>query len=119
MSICPITYEEIPSKHRYSLRGLRKISSKFSQEDLQEGLVFPYTQDQQREKSVSYQDRLSIQGHQYKFSVRFSPKTKNFIIVEKGGEYIFKPASDRHPFLPENESLTMKMAEVFWFAGSS
>ena len=35
-----------------------------------------------------------------------------FIIVEKGGRYIFKPRNPMFADLPENEDLTMKLAAV-------
>jgi len=35
------------------------------------------------------------------------------VIGELGGHYIFKPPSDRFPEMPENEHVTMRLAEVF------
>ena len=55
---------------------------------------------------------MSIQGVQPKLSAKLNVKDKVFDIVDRGGEYILKPQNNFYPELPENESLTMKLAEL-------
>ena len=39
--------------------------------------------------------------------------TRLTVVGALGGQYIFKPPSDRFPEMPENEHVTMRMAEAF------
>jgi len=55
---------------------------------------------------------MSIQGVQPKLSAKLNVKDEVFDIVDRGGEYILKPQNNFYPELPENESLTMKLAEL-------
>ncbi|MDR0745766.1 MAG: HipA domain-containing protein [Mediterranea sp.] len=58
---------------------------------------------------------VTIPGVQPKLSLDLK-KTKEggkrFTIVGLWGEYILKPQTDQYPFLPENEDLTMHLAEI-------
>ncbi|MEM7184976.1 MAG: HipA domain-containing protein [Spirochaetota bacterium] len=103
--MCPITYQEI-EKGKYSVDGLRLLSPR-----LQELQDFPYTQEKQKEQGLSLFNKLSIQGVQPKLSVKLNVAKQVFEIVERFGTFIFKPQNPMFPELPENESLTMKLAE--------
>ena len=62
---------------------------------------------------------IAVPGVQAKLSLSLIKKNKEnsdtrFTIVGAfGGQYIFKPPSDRFPEMPENEHVTMRMAETF------
>ncbi len=66
---------------------------------------------------------VAVPGVQPKLSMSLVKKTKNNAATRLtvvgtpmaigGGNYIFKPPSDRFPGMPENEHVTMRMAEVF------
>jgi len=54
--------------------------------------------------------KISVSGVQPKLFVAYDRKTCQLIVVEKGGEYILKPQTERFPMLPENENLCMNIA---------
>ncbi|MDH5476040.1 MAG: HipA domain-containing protein [Cyclobacteriaceae bacterium] len=62
---------------------------------------------------------VSVPGVQAKLSMSLvkeakgKPDTRLTVIGALGGQYIFKPPSDRFPEMPENEHVTMRMAETF------
>ena len=106
MTRCPITYERI-SEGRYSIKGLRQLSSKLSQlRDL------PYTSEELYTEYVNRAGKMSIQGVQPKLSMKLNISEQSFEIVDIGGKYIAKPQNRNYPELPENEDLTMKMAGI-------
>ncbi|HYX34919.1 MAG TPA: HipA domain-containing protein [Oligoflexus sp.] len=106
MNRCPITYEPCGSA-KYSDTGLKRISSKLSRlEDL------PFDAKDLRDEALQRASRMSIQGVQPKVSAILSIKESRFEIVDYGGKYILKPQSNMFHQLPENEDLTMRLAEV-------
>lgn len=105
MNRCPITYEACGSQ-KYSKSGLRLLSR-----NLKQGPDFPYSANEQIELSAAYADKLSIQGIQPKLSVRLNAAKHQFEAVAKGGTYIIKPQHPFYPELPENEDLTMRLAD--------
>lgn len=60
--------------------------------------------------------KFAVTGVQKKISVGYSNsennRAKRLTIVGVLGDYILKPPSDDYPSLPENESLTMKIAKL-------
>ncbi len=105
MNICPITYEPCGNK-KYSENGLKLLSRGLTHlED------FPYTQEEQLLEAAARASKLSIQGVQPKLSAKLKVKEGVFEIADRGGEYILKPQSNMYPQLPENEDLTMRLAE--------
>jgi serine/threonine-protein kinase HipA len=106
MNICPITYKPCGDK-KYSDKGLKLLSRNLTQlNDL------PLTQEEQLREAAIRSDKMSIQGVQPKLSAKLNSKDEVFNIVDRGGEYILKPQNNFYPELPENESLTMKLAEL-------
>ena len=106
MNICPITYQPCDDK-KYSANGLKLLSRNLTQlKDL------PLTQEEQLREAAIRADKMSIQGVQPKLSAKLNVKDEVFDIVDRGGEYILKPQNNFYPELPENESLTMKLAEL-------
>lgn len=106
MNICPITYQPCGDK-KYSDKGLKLLSRNLTQlKDL------PLTQEEQLREAAIRADKMAIQGVQPKLSAKLNVKDEVFDIVDRGGEYILKPQNNFYPELPENESLTMKLAEL-------
>lgn len=105
MNTCPITYEPCGDE-KYSEKGLKLLSRNLTHlED------FPYTQEEQLREAAARASKLSIQGVQPKLSAKLKVKEGIFEVADKGGEYILKPQNNMYPQLPENEDLTMRLAE--------
>ncbi|WP_285655844.1 HipA domain-containing protein [Allomuricauda sp. NBRC 101325] len=107
MNRCPITYE-LCGKAKYSERGLKMIAPKLS--DLKD---LPYSAAELRRESANRAKKLSIQGVQPKLSATVSVVDQELKIVDQFGTYIIKPQNDLFPQLPENEDLTMHMAQAY------
>lgn len=106
MNICPITYQPCGDK-KYSDQGLKLLSRNLTQlKDL------PLTQEEQLREAAIRADKMSIQGVQPKLSAKINVKDEVFDIVDRGGKYILKPQNNFYPELPENESITMKLADL-------
>ena len=104
MSICPITYTPC-GESRYSEAGLKLLATGLKiLNDLE------YTAEEQRKEAFNRAAKMSIQGVQPKLSALLSIKDEKFILVDKGGKYILKPQHQFYTQLPENEDLTMKLA---------
>jgi serine/threonine-protein kinase HipA len=105
MNHCPITYAPC-EENRYSDAGLRLLSPELnSLKDLE------YTAEEQRKEAYNRASKMSIQGVQPKISARLNIKEGKFEIVDKGGKFILKPQHHLYPQMPENEDLTMRLAE--------
>jgi serine/threonine-protein kinase HipA len=106
MNICPITFQ-FCGDNKYSEKGLKLLSRNLIRlKDL------PFTQAEQLKEAAIRADKMSIQGVQPKLSAKLNAKDEIFNVVDRGGEYILKPQNIFYPELPENESLTMKLAEL-------
>jgi len=106
VNTCPITYEPCGDK-KYSEKGLKLLSRNLiNLED------FPFTQEEQLREAAARAPKMSIQGVQPKLSARLKIKEGIFEAVDKGGEYILKPQNNIYPELPENEDLTMRLADT-------
>jgi serine/threonine-protein kinase HipA len=108
MNRCPITYE-LTGSNKFSAEGLKKLSRKLS--DLKD-----LTLDAKglRQEAMRMASKLSIQGVQPKLSAVLSIKDQQFELVDSKGKFILKPQTD-FPELPENEDLTMHLAETAGF----
>jgi serine/threonine-protein kinase HipA len=71
---------------------------------------FEYTAEEQRIEAFNRAAKMSIQGVQPKLSAKLNIREGIFSIVDKGGRYILKPQHALYPEMPENEDLTMKLA---------
>ena len=106
MHICPITYEPIDTNQKYSKSGLQKLSPRLNElHDL------PYTSEQQILEARKRASKLSIQGVQPKLSAKLSTNHQSFELCDRDGTYILKPHNMEYEQLPENEDLTMHLAE--------
>jgi len=104
MNLCPITYTPC-GENRYSDAGLKLLGTGLKAlKDLE------YTAEEQRKEAFNRAAKMSIQGVQPKLSAVLSIKDGKFIIVDKGGRYILKPQHQFYTQLPENEDLTMRLA---------
>jgi len=104
MNRCPITYTPC-GENRYSEAGLKLLATGLKTlKDLE------YTAEEQRIEAFNRAAKMSIQGVQPKLSAILSIKDRKFILVDKGGRYILKPQHQTYTQLPENEDLTMKLA---------
>lgn len=79
-----------------------------------------YSLDQMDELAKKVVERsVAVPGVQPKLSMSLVKETKEnldtrlTVVGALGGHYIFKPPSDKFPEMPENEHLTMRMAESF------
>lgn len=107
MKRCPITYEIIVDQESYSQRGLRMLSSQLKNLN-----PIELSADDQRQAAIARAGKMSIQGMQTKLSAQLRIKEARFEIVDQFGHYILKPQSSLYPELPENEALTMSLAEL-------
>ena len=104
MNLCPITYT-LCGESRYSEAGLKLLGTGLrTLKDLE------YTAEEQRKEAFNRAAKMSIQGVHPKLSAILSIKDGKFILVDKGGRYILKPQHQFYTQLPENEDLTMKLA---------
>lgn len=106
MNRCPITYEPC-GEEKYSRKGLLKLSPQ-----LQKLEDFPYSAEEQRQEAAARADKMSIQGVQPKLSVKLRAKDGVFEVVDRDGQYILKPQNPLFREIPENEDLTMRLAET-------
>jgi len=80
----------------------------------------PYTIDQMGELARNVVERsISVPGVQAKLSMSLIKETQKksdnrlTVVGALGGGYIFKPPSEYYPEMPQNEHLTMRLAELF------
>jgi HipA-like protein len=106
ISRCPITYE-LCGDRKYSWNGLKLLSPNLI--DLND---FEYTQEELIRESAAKAVKLSIQGVQPKLSARLSVSQNKYEVVDRFGKYILKPQNLLYPELPQNEDLTMRLAEI-------
>ena len=104
MNRCPITYNPCGDS-RYSEAGLKLLSTELT--SLKE---LEYTAEEQRKEAFNRASKMSIQGIQPKLSAKLNIKEEKIDIVDTGGRYILKPQHQYFPEMPENEDLTMKLA---------
>ena len=82
--------------------------------------VIPYSLNQMAELAREVVERsVTVPGVQAKLSmslikaVRGKSDPRLTVVGALGGNYIFKPPSEKYPEMPQNEHLTMRVAETF------
>ena len=82
--------------------------------------IIPYTFDQMDELAKNVIERsVAMPGVQPKLSMSLVKETQGHanarltVVGALGGQYIFKPPSNQFPEMPENEHVTMRIAEAF------
>ena len=80
----------------------------------------PYSLDQMTDLARNIVERsVAVPGVQAKLSMSVVKETQEnsdtrlTVVGALGGQYIFKPPSDQFPEMPENEHVTMRIAEAF------
>jgi len=80
----------------------------------------PYSYDQMAELAKNIVERsIAVPGVQAKLSMSLIKETQETsngrltVVGALGGNYIFKPPSDKFPEMPQNEHVTMRIAEAF------
>ncbi|NOX86116.1 MAG: HipA domain-containing protein [Chlorobi bacterium] len=79
----------------------------------------PYTLDQMSELAKEVVERsISVPGVQPKLSMSLIKEVRErnsrlTVVGALGGSFIFKPPNAHYPEMPQNEHLTMRMAEVY------
>jgi len=106
MNRCPITYSPC-GEDRYSEKGLRLLAPGIS--NLK---ILDYSSEELRIEAFRRASKMSIQGVQPKLSAILNQKDEKFEITDKGGKYILKPQHQYYYQMPENEDLTMRLAEI-------
>lgn len=94
-----------------------KCSRKFFGTSIPPALDYGNEQMQELAKEIVIRS-VAVTGVQPKLSLTLEkipgdPKKSRFTILGLWGGYILKPPTEEYPHLPENEDLTMHLAEVF------
>jgi len=111
---CLYCYEELPEGKDFH----SKCSLEFFGTEIPP--ILPYSLDQMSELAKNVVERsVAVPGVQPKLSMSLVEKEKQksdkrlTVVGALGGNYIFKPPSEDFIEMPENEHLTMRMAELF------
>src|SRR5665647_993202 len=105
MNRCPLSYEEI-ADGIYSDKGLKKLNIR-----LKSLKQLDFTSEELLEEAAARSDKISLDGVQPKLSAALSVADSTFKLVDKNGIYIIKPQQMVYPHIPENEDLTMRLAQ--------
>lgn len=104
------------------LNGEKDFHKKCSQEFFGVPIppVIPYSIDQMSELAKDVVERsVTVPGVQAKLSMSLVNETREnsdsrlTVVGALGGNYIFKPPSEKYPEMPQNEHVTMRIAESF------
>lgn len=106
MKYCPINYAPLLAHETYSKRGLKLLSPR-----LNRLLPLEFSAEEQRAEALARAGKMSIQGLQPKLSAKLNVTQGKFELVDSFGEYLLKLPSNNYPQLPENEALTMTLAQ--------
>lgn len=111
---CLYCYEPVKDRHDFH----EKCSLEFF--GTRTPPVIDYSLDQMDELAKKVVERsVAVPGVQAKLSMSIVKETKGksdtrlTVVGALGGQYILKPPSERFPEMPENEHVTMRIAETF------
>ena len=112
MSQCLYCYQEMEGTEKHFHRACsRKIFGSLTPP------VFEYSLEEMNELAKQVVARsVTVPGVQAKLSLRLDKqksKPDRLTLIGLWGEYILKPPTNKYPSLPENEDLTMYLAEIF------
>ncbi|MDR3667787.1 MAG: HipA domain-containing protein [Ignavibacteriaceae bacterium] len=105
MNRCPLSYAEI-ADGLYSDKGLKKLNVR-----LKNLKKLDFTTEELLEEAASRSDKISLDGVQPKLSAILSVSESAFKFVDTKGIFIIKPQQLIYPHIPENEDLTMRLAQ--------
>lgn len=106
MNRCPITYETCDER-LYSEKGLKLLSPVLKELD-----ILHFSAEELRFEAMIRATKMSIQGVQPKLGATLNIKEGRFDLVDKNGKFILKPQHPVFPELPQNEDITMRLAET-------
>jgi len=106
VKICPITYKECGERF-YSSEGLKLLSV-----NLEKLILFPYSAEEQRQKALTNIDNLNLPGCSLKLNARLNIQAGCFELSGDKGNFILKPQDSINTQIPENEDLTMHLANA-------
>jgi serine/threonine-protein kinase HipA len=106
MNRCPITYKEC-GKNLFSEKGLKLLSA-----NLEKLNPLPFIQEELKLEAFSRAGDFALPGSSLKLLAKINTSTNSFEFSSLKGKFILKPQNILYPGVPENEDLTMKMAEV-------
>lgn len=107
MNRCLITYDPMTGPGDYSAEGLRLLNRNLTSLKRLE-----FSAEEQRQEAIARAGKMSIQGIQPKLSAVLKITEGRFDIVDRGGTYILKPPTVDYPEVPQNEDLTMRLANT-------
>lgn len=111
---CLYCYKSVEKGHDFH----EKCSSEFFGTPIPPAIEYSLDQMDELAKNV-VEKSVTIPGVQAKLSMSLVKETKEksdsrlTVVGALGGQYIFKPPSNRFPEMPENEHVTMRMAGTF------
>ncbi len=114
MNRCLYCYKEVEGESNFH----RKCSMEFFGTPIPPEINYSLDQMDELAKNVVLRS-VAVPGVQPKLSMSLIKATKEnsearlTVLGALGGQYIFKPPSDKFPEMPANEHLTMRMAESF------
>ncbi len=111
---CLYCYESIEAELDYHAKCSMELFGSATPPEI------PYSINQMAELAKNVvESRVAVPGVQAKLSMslvketRENSDTRLTVVGALGGQYIFKPPSDQYPEMPENEHVTMRIAESF------
>ncbi len=111
---CLYCYQDIEGEHNFHKQCSLEFFGTPSPPKIQ------YSLDQMDELAKNVVERsVAVPGVQAKLSMSLVKGTKEksdtrlTVVGALGGQYIFKPPSDKYPEMPENEHVTMRIAAAF------
>ncbi len=107
--ICPITYEWIESNdaNPFDPKGLKQLSP-----HLKNLSPLQFTQEQLRSLSQEHKESLQLCGGQPKVSMKLEVKSAEFSPDPRRGRYVIKAQHPTLELVPENESITLHLANI-------
>jgi serine/threonine-protein kinase HipA len=104
---CLICLDEVRSGDTYHRRCLQRLFGSTRPPAIEVELAKLHT------LAGAMVEHTSISGTQRKISLGFTQDRARLRVPDLGGEYILKPQTGTYPALPENEHLTMRLADLF------
>ena len=110
---CLYCYQEVESDSEYHEHCAKQFFG------TKQAPTLPYSLLEMAELAKEVIDRsVSVPGVQAKLSIslvkrHIQEQQRLTVVGALGGNYILKPANEYYPYMPENEHLTMRLAELY------
>ena len=104
--VCRICLESVRGEKNYHERCLRALfgTAKVPKLDVEASKLHT--------AALAMVGHTSLSGIQKKISVNLAADRETLQVAAEGGRYILKPQTETYPGLPENEHLTMRLAQL-------